>query len=61
MTQEKTELLWGAAIVIGTAAAVILGLGEAGAFVVTMVLVAVSLTHIFKTYGFQSNPPDQDG
>ena len=59
MTQEKTELLWGAAIVIGTAGALILGLDEAEAFVITMALVAVSLTHIFKRYGFQPNRTDQ--
>ena len=55
MTQEKTELLWGAAIVIGTAGALILGLDEAGSFVITMALVAVSLTHISKKFGLTTS------
>nr|WP_298898635.1 hypothetical protein [uncultured Altererythrobacter sp.] len=53
MTQQNIELLWGAAIVIATAGALTLGLDEAGAFEVTMALVAVSLTHIFRKYGFK--------
>ena len=54
MTNLQKEWAWGATVVVGTLVAVLIGFGEAAAFTVTMLLVAMAIGHLGRTGALDS-------